>query len=245
MVQRRALLEGAAFAQTLNDTGASTFYLSQARLLEPLINAHWDSSRSYIREMIDTPDYYRREGRNIATILAVIHGYNDDGFYAATNERVLATAERLRADFEREYRVAGVRSDEGGLALGTPYGRYKEDVYDGSQGANRPTLGNPWFLAVLAMAELYYMAIDEYTSAGSITITPINLPFFTGLNISNLSAGATYTKDSAEFKRIVKGIAQAAEALVRRVKFHVGAGRRMAEQFHRDTGFQLSAEDLT
>ncbi|KAJ3075042.1 glycoside hydrolase 15 protein [Quaeritorhiza haematococci] len=246
MVQRRALIEGAAFAKMLGDNGAANFYAQQSKELEKVIDSHWDNNRGYINEMLETPDYYKREGRNVATVLAVIHGYNFDGFYAPTSDRVLASVEKLRQDFEREYRIAGaVRTDEKGLALGTPFGRYKEDVYDGSQGApGQATRGNPWFLATLAVAEMYFMAIEEYTKSGSITVTPLSLPFFQGIK-ANVAAGATYAKGSAEFDNVIAALAQSADALIRRVKFHVGPSRRMAEQYSRDSGFQLSAENLT
>ncbi|KAJ3085680.1 glycoside hydrolase 15 protein [Quaeritorhiza haematococci] len=177
-----------------------------------------------------------------ATILGVIHGYSNDRFYSPTNERVLATLEQIRQDFETEYNIAGIKVDEGGLPLGTPFGRYKEDVYDGTMWWG--SRGNPWVLATLGVAEMYYAAVGEYRKAGIINITTVSLPFFRSLNIStpnlNLAANATFTKGTAEFDSIINALAQTANALIRRVKFHVGPSRRMAEQFSKDTGTPLS-----
>ncbi|KAJ3078686.1 glycoside hydrolase 15 protein, partial [Quaeritorhiza haematococci] len=246
MVQRRALIEGSVFAASLGDTTSSQTYKSQADSLSSVIDRHWDSSNKYIREMIDTPNWYNRAGRNIATVLAVIHGYNGDGFYSPVNERILASVDKLRADFEREYSISGIRNDQAGLALGTPFGRYKEDVYDGTQGNNNGnTRGHPWFLATLAVAEHHYLAAQEYLKTGSITVTDISLPFFQSIKANNLSAGQTYPKTSPQFSTIINALTRTADEYVRRTKFHVGPSGRMAEQFSRDNGFQLSAEDLT
>ncbi|KAJ3085682.1 glycoside hydrolase 15 protein [Quaeritorhiza haematococci] len=244
MVQRRGLLEGAAFAESMGDPGAAGFYREQAKALESAIDLHWNAQGNFIREIIDfDPNTHTRDGRNVGTVLAVIHGYNNDGFYSPTNERVLASAERLRQDFEAEYNIAKTKVDDAGLPIGTPYGRYKEDVYDGSMQPG--SKGNPWFLATLAVAQMYYQAIDEYNKVGTISITPVSLPFFQGLNIPNAAAGATFTKGSAEFDGVINSLAENADMLIRRVKYHVGPTRRMAEQYSREHGFQLSAENLT
>ncbi|KAJ3078190.1 glycoside hydrolase 15 protein [Quaeritorhiza haematococci] len=255
MVQRRALLEGAAFARTMEDPHAATWYESQARLLEAKINEHWSSYDGFIREMIDTPFWYSRRAPNIATVLAVIHGYNHDGYYSPINEQVLATVDQLRQDFEDTYPIAKIKVDPATvntgkpLVLGTPFGRYREDIYDGSQGMGGQTAGNPWFLTTLAVAELFYQAIAEYESIGSISVTPISLRFFQGIEAKDVAVGETYTKSATgtpgQFEKIIETMAQVADNLIRRVKYHVGPTRRMAEQFNRHFGFQCSAEDLT
>ncbi|KAJ3079554.1 glycoside hydrolase 15 protein [Quaeritorhiza haematococci] len=249
LVQRRALIEGAEFATKMGDAGAGKWYKSQADAIEKEVAAaHWNNVGGYIPEMVGTPDWYKRDGRNVATVLAVLHGYNEDGYFSPVNDRVLATVERLRQDFDAEYTISKTLVDSANLTLGTPYGRYKEDVYDGTQGSTPTLKGNPWHLCTFAVAELLYAAIQEYQSTQSITITQTSLPFFSNfLNLGNsVAAGRTYTPESPVFAGILRAMAKEAEATVRRVKFHVqGDGGHMAEQINRETGRQQSAGDLT
>ena len=125
MVQRRALLEGADFAAKLGDKGAADFYRTQANQLTNVLEQHWDGNQRYIREMVATPNWYDRAGKNIATVLAVIHGYNGDGFYSPVNDRVLSTVVKLREDFDEIYKVNQVMRDSEDLPLGAAFGRYK------------------------------------------------------------------------------------------------------------------------
>lgn len=122
---------------------------------------------------------------------------------------------------------------------------FPEDVYDGTQG--QATTGHPWFITTLAIARLYFEAAEEFTRAGSITITQLSAPFFQFVGVSGrtATAGATYARGSAEFKEIEHALITSAENTMRRVQFHVGPSGLMAEQFNRDSGFQLSAANLT
>lgn len=127
IVQRRSLLVGADFADMMGDSGAATFYRQQARAMESVIDKHWDDNRGYINEMLDVPYNVGRSGKNIASILAVIHGYNYlDGFYGPTSDKVLATALKIMQDFQDIFPINKMTNDrDTNLPMGPALGRYR------------------------------------------------------------------------------------------------------------------------
>ena len=180
MVQRRALIEGAALADRLGDSGAASWYRSQAQALEGAIASHWDAAKGMI---VVTRDYvggvgYKWSGLDVAVVLGALHGAvrgSPDGFFSVTDDRVLATAVKVEDAFQRIYGVNSRDRDSEGRALGTAIGRYPEDLYNG----NGPVkLGNPWFLATAAFAEFNYRCALAVESQGSVTITAINAAFY-------------------------------------------------------------------
>lgn len=147
MVQRRALVDGAAFARTLGDDGAANFYQAQAGEIAREIEKHWDAGRGYIVATLNWKGgvSYKHSGLDIAVILGVLHGYTGDGFFSYTDPRVTATARRLVEQFRAQYPI---NAEGPGVAIG----RYPEDAYAGDTFDG----GNPWVLTTLAMAELSY-----------------------------------------------------------------------------------------
>lgn len=168
MVQRRALIQGARLARTLGDLGAADWYLRQVAPLESEIRKHWDSTRGYVLATLDRVGGIetKRSQLDVAVILGALHGGLDDGFFDASSPEVLATAEKLRATFGALYVVNRNERDYMGEPMNPGIGRYPEDHYDGFK---TDGLGNPWFLATNALAELSYKA-----ARGSAKLAKIN-----------------------------------------------------------------------
>ena len=167
MVQRRALIEGAALATRLGD--------SECRELVSLAGAgarspHHQSLGREPGMITATLDWTgglggKSSGLDVAVVLGVLHGAAhgaDRGglFFRPTDERVLATGRRSMPLSSDIYTInARGTIDSNGQALGTAIGRYPEDRYAGD---GPLTQGNPWFLATAAYAELYYRAAEAF-----------------------------------------------------------------------------------
>ncbi|KAJ1565223.1 glycoside hydrolase 15 protein [Cladochytrium tenue] len=243
MAQRRALIEGAAFALIVGDTGAAPWYTTQATAIQTEITNNFFSS-SY-DTMITTIS-----GRQLdsAIGLGVLHGYNNDGYYAPNNDQLLATMYAFAKGFSTEYALNSLSlQDSNGLNISYAIGRYYGDTYNGVGNSQ----GNPWYLCTLAFAEVYYRAAKMYLDAGSITVTSLNQPFFAGARPaglyagSNIVAGTTYSASSSQFTSIVSSLVQVAETYMRRVKKHVNTGNTLNEQYSRTDGTPTGVIDLT
>ena len=152
MVQRRALIDGAALGRRLGDDGAADYYEQQAKAIEAKINEHWDGS--VIRATMPGgvgPDKYK--SLDTAVILGVLYGETPDGFMGPTDEKVLATVEALEASLQGVYEI-NEKDDQDNIP-GYLVGRYPNDTYTGYETGG---LGNPWILCTHAVAELHYRA---------------------------------------------------------------------------------------
>jgi len=161
MVQRKALLQGALLADRLNDSGAAQWYRAQATLIEQSLQAFWDPSQQIVRATLNPIEgpMYKTSGLDIAVILALLHGYNDDNFFSFSDPRIISTMEKLENSFHVLYPINHVVGFPG-VAIG----RYPEDRYAGTDFNG----GNPWVLTTLAMAEAYYKLDHETRIKGQI-----------------------------------------------------------------------------
>lgn len=151
MVQRRALIEGAAFATYMGDLGAATYYSKQAANILTSLKTFWNSGAGTIET---TQNYtqgvnYKSSGLDCAQILGVLHGYAGDGQFSPNNDQLLSTAYNLKQKFASLYPV-----NYNNPSYATAIGRYPEDEYNGT-GTGQ---GNPWILCTAAYAELYSKA---------------------------------------------------------------------------------------
>ncbi|MGE3260219.1 MAG: glycoside hydrolase family 15 protein [Bacteriovoracia bacterium] len=148
MVQRRALLLGARLAHTLNDEGAASWYLLQARAIEKEMEKFWDPSRGYVKATLTQRAglSYKNSNLDAAVVLAALHGGMNDGFFDLQDERIQKTISHLVEAFRGIYPI-----NNRGLP-GVAIGRYPEDLYGGSHFNG----GNPWVLTTLAVAEAIY-----------------------------------------------------------------------------------------
>ena len=248
MVQRRALLEGARLATRLKDGGAADWYNAQAAALEKELGRHWDGRKGVLVPTLDRDGGldYKQSGLDTAVLLAVLHAQAPgDGFFAPTDDKVLATAARLVSAFAKSYDINTVQKDGEGAALGVALGRYPEDRYGGQQGTSE---GNAWVLCTLAAGELYLRAAKGWEGAGQVRVTALNAPFFSALNaqkFGSLKAGQVLGKDDQRFRDVLSELRSAADRQLRRVKYHAYPDGSLSEQMNRHTGFMQSARDLT
>ncbi|KAJ3191070.1 glycoside hydrolase 15 protein [Irineochytrium annulatum] len=243
--QRRALHEGAAFAASLGDTANSKAWAAAASTLDGMMNSFFFPNTGLVgRGSSD-------QKLDAAIPLGAIHNAMADGILSPSDDRILNTAYVFANDFKAEYPInQGSLVDGSGLPLAYAIGRYTGDVYDGSANNNNGGVANPWFLATLAYSELYYKTATAYLQAGKVTVSSLNLPFFSGarpagLAVSGLTSGTTYSAGSTQFNNIVGSLQSLADSYARTVKTHAGAGFALNEQFSRTSGVATGVNDLT
>jgi glucoamylase len=251
MVQRRALLEGAALAERLGDSGAAGFYRAQAQALEGEIANHWDSRLGLIKVTLDWSKgiNYKSSALDVAVVLGALHGTVRNGagsaFFGVTDDRVLATAIKLQDAFRRMYRINARDKDLDNQPMGAGIGRYPEDRYSGGSSDQ----GNAWFLATNAYAELYYRCANTWESEGRIPVTSVNALLFRKLKLFGrgqvVAQGETLESSDPRFTAVIRGLRQSGDDYLRRVRFHADASGALSEQFDRDSGYMESAEQLT
>ncbi|RAP38002.1 glucoamylase [Legionella quinlivanii] len=154
MVQRKALLEGSAFAKRFNDRLAAQFYLEQARLIEKRLYKHIDCKNNLIQATLPPHSGPQKNLElDSAVILGVLLGNTHDSFFSADTSYVKHTVEALKDQFKSLYPI----NEQYGNAL--LFGRYPGDTYDGYRNDGK---GNPWFILTAAAAEYYYtLAANE------------------------------------------------------------------------------------
>ncbi|KAJ3210433.1 glycoside hydrolase 15 protein [Dinochytrium kinnereticum] len=242
MAIRRSMKEGAVFARFMNDTEAADTYEAAGKDLDGMVEAHWDEAFGTIRTTLNARQL------DAAIPLGIVHGYNGDGVFAPNDDKVLATLYTFALGMMTEYRLnLNTYLDNHDGPMGVAIGRYYGDHYDGVLTNGQ---GNPWYLTTAIYAELYYKATALYIHQGSITVTPRNLPFFTGprpmgLAQTNLKAGTTFAAGSKEFAAIVDAMIAVADSYMRRVRFYSAPDARFPEEFGRDCGDLYGVDDLT
>jgi len=242
MVQRRALLDGADLAERLNEPGAADWYRQQAALIGAELEGHWDREAGCIRTSVNHEGGidYKSSGLDTAVILGVLHGEVPGRSFSVIDDYVLATALRIRDEFDGLYGVNSDHSDRPGIAIG----RYPEDRYDGYRTDSQ---GNPWFLAGNGFAEYYYRVAGALGARGEIRLTATNLVFFQSLlapgQAAALSQGTKLNRWHGLFGTILANLCHEGDDFIRRTLLH--ADGALSEQFHRTTGRMTAAPDLT
>ena len=148
MAQRKALLMGAKLAKRLGDLNAIQFYTEKAKLVENLIQKFWSKEKGHILATLKQTGGVSKSHLDISTVLGVLHGNTNDGFYSLLDSKVLKTITKIEASFKRLYPI----NQNNNLNLATAIGRYPEDTYNGY---NTNGTGHAWFLATFSMAEFH------------------------------------------------------------------------------------------
>ncbi|MEW6056653.1 MAG: glycoside hydrolase family 15 protein [Bdellovibrionota bacterium] len=238
MAQRKALLEGATLADALADAQAATHYRREAALIEAEILKHWNAQKRVLEptlERVDGPDY-KTSGLDTGVLLGILYGTRGDGFLPITHDWVLSTLAQLRSVFQQGYAI-NQKHD-----FGTLIGRYPEDRYYG---------GNPWVLTSLAFSQAYAEIAKQIQKDGKIQVTQLNRQFYLGivgqdaLSRKQLVGSAVLLKTEPAFEKIMARLLSESDAMIKRVRVHVHPDGSMAEQMDRNSGFMMSAEDLT
>lgn len=245
MAQRKALLVGAQLAQQLNDPQAAHWYLIQARHLEQELAKHWLPQRNLIATTLDRVAGidYKVSQLDVAIVLGVLHGNTGDGFFAASNDMVLASVQQLKRRFDESYLINSRKEDFEGQPMETAFGRYPEDRYSGT---STSSLGNPWFLATNGMAELMYQIAHELRAKGRVVINRTNAAFFADVApMLTMRNGQTIVASDTRWTPLLKSLMTAGDSYLRRTRFHTSQNGSTAEQFNRDNGYMQGAHDLT
>ncbi|KAF2157282.1 glycoside hydrolase family 15 protein [Myriangium duriaei CBS 260.36] len=244
LVQRKALVQGAAFATLLGDDATSATLTAAVSPLTSSLSQFWDANRQLILYEYGPVLREKTSYKDVAVVLGVIHGYNNDGVFGYSNDEVLASMLSIATSFLSVYPIANITVDQTGGILGIPIGRYPEDVYDGY--GTEPNGGNPWYLATAAMAEAFYRAVAELRTKGCVEVTNTSLPFFTYFAPSTqVQAGVTYVPGSPEFDGLTNAVLGWGDAFMRRIKYHAPQGGHLPEEYNRNNGSAQGAADLT
>ena len=239
MVQRRAMLDGADLARRLGDFEGAEFYEATAREMGPVIERFWDSSKGFIQATHGHQHGPHKEGLDVAVVLAALHGQRPDGWFGVTDDRVIATAEKLRSRFLETYPI-----NHKGI-VGVLIGRYVEDSYDGVEVGRE---GNGWVLATAAFAEFNYRLANHYESTSTIPVTSRNIDYFKNAVAhlaDRLHVGQTIHRSDPLFRAFLEGIRQQGDNYLLRIKYHSNSEGTLAEQMNRYTGMQQGARDLS
>jgi glucoamylase len=229
MVMRRALLDAVDFLPM------HTSYKSTAQQIQARIETFWSPHQQYIVATQQVRNGAQRTGLDISTLLAAnLLASRNDGFFTPGSDKVLATAIALEDAFKGLYPL-NQQLDEG---LGTSIGRYPEDIYDGYD----TSIGNPWFIATAAFAELYYLAIKEWKQVG-VLINDMNRPFFQRV-MPHFREGY-YAPGSLDLESLINSTQQSANKFLATIQYHQHRNGSMSEQFDRYIGYMVGARDLT
>jgi glucoamylase len=145
MVQWKALAEGAALADRLNDGGAAAWYRLQAQQISESLSAFLGSGQVNASiNWVEGVDF-KKSNLDIAVVLAVLH--TNGGPWPLSEPHVRATFDKLVERFAALYSINQRKE-----APGTALGRYPEDLYTGADFSG----GNPWVLTTLAGAEFNF-----------------------------------------------------------------------------------------
>eukprot|EP01006_Ploeotia_vitrea_P032267 TRINITY_DN64532_c0_g1_i3.p1 TRINITY_DN64532_c0_g1~~TRINITY_DN64532_c0_g1_i3.p1 ORF type:complete len:227 (-),score=3.77 TRINITY_DN64532_c0_g1_i3:46-726(-) len=167
---------------------------------------------------------YEAEGRTYdgAVIVGFNVGYDkSDNLFYPTSYEVASTIKQYNLLFCNEYTIN--TKDTTNNIPGVLYGRYGGDTYAG---------GNPWVLTTAALANVFYR--------GAIYIKENGLPDSNALNVWSEVFNLSNNEITSET------FIAAGDSVMSRIRYHVeDQNFHLHEQLNKNTGVQMSAEDLT
>ncbi|EIW74710.1 glycoside hydrolase family 15 protein [Coniophora puteana RWD-64-598 SS2] len=228
-VQHKALRLGSALASTLGEDHST--YDTQAGDVLCFLQSYWNPSPGYMTANTGGG----RSGKDANTVLASIHTFDpaaacDSVTFQPCSDLALSNLKTYVDSFREIYTVNSGISASAAAAVG----RYPEDVYQG---------GNPWYLALFAVAEQLYDALYVWDQQGSLSISDISLGFFKQFDSG--AASGSYASSSAEYTNLTGAIKSFADGFIALNAKYTPSGGGLAEQFSRDDGTPTSAVDLT
>jgi glucoamylase len=230
-VQQAALRDGAAFFRALGDAAYAERLGSESGLARTELEKYWDPSKGIVgasRELERRPENpdYKDENLDVSVILAALHGRSE-----LTDDHLLATARALEAAFAQAYSI-----NRGSPAIAI--GRFTDDVYYG---------GNPWYVTTAAFAEFHYRLARAIVAEGGITVTELNLAFLGSApgTPEALKPGERLDAMSPRGQALIEALRRKGDGFIGVVLAHAGSQGELSEQFDRDAGVPVSAENLT
>mmetsp|Transcript_30110 Transcript_30110/g.32819 ORF Transcript_30110/g.32819 Transcript_30110/m.32819 type:complete len:507 (+) Transcript_30110:78-1598(+) len=218
ITMKKAMIVGADFAEQMGDSATASTYRNTAQLINSsLYNTHWNGG--FVQEASSRP-------QDSAVIVGFNDGYDEsDDLFAPTSVEVAHTVSSYNTMFCNEYTINQADTSKG--LPGVLYGRYKGDSYAG---------GNPWVLSTAALASLFYRGASHILAKGVPSSAALDV-WKTAFNTDSLPTDAA---------SLAKVFAQQGDGVLLRLRAHVaGDNFHLDEQIDRNTGVQMSAEDLT
>ncbi len=239
MVQRRAMIEGSRVAEKFGDLGAAKFYAEQAQRIAQSLQVFWNSNANYIMTSVNVRSGPRKTNLiDSSVLMAALYGDIGDGYYAPYDDRILASLQVMKESFQKLYPIN--QNTKVGVALG----RYPDDTYDG---VSTNGIGNPWFIANQAAAEIYYRTSLQLSRVKRLQISQINLRFYTALMQGQMkfTPGQILTSSEPAFAQIVRQLFVEGDRELEVTIVHRGADGSLSEQFNRTSGYMQGAVNLT
>lgn len=220
ITMKKALIVGAAFAEQMGDSSSASKYTNVMKSINStLYSSHYNGG--YVQECGTRP-------QDSAVIVGFNDGYDDsDKLFAPTSLEVAKTVSSYNTLFCTSYPINSNDTSTSQLP-GVLYGRYKGDTYAG---------GNPWVLSTAALASLFYRGASYILSNGVPSAEAL-AAWKTAFNTaSDLPSSA---------KDLANVFAAQGDGVLLRLRTHVTArGFHLDEQIDKNTGAQMSAENLT
>lgn len=215
-VIHRALKDGASFAQKMDDHGAAAWYQKQASLIAKQLEPFWDNRVGYIRASRNFIDSHGKKSQlDVGTLLGCLHaGRQIPVGFRPESQKMIGSFQAILKSMSQTYPV----NSRYHHLIAKAVGRYPEDIYDGVG----TSIGNPWFITTLTMAEYLYRLDPEKRTQGLGSSFPDQT-----WNHHNVSVGAI----GDQFVEIIRN--------------SVLSNGSMHEQFDRVSGRGLGARDLT
>jgi glucoamylase len=239
MVQRRALVEGAALAERLGDKGAADEYIKAAAEMGPELDQFWDPQRKFILATRNFERGIEKGGLDVAVVLGSLYGSTPDrampvskktvpGAFRCSDDRVLASVVAVEADSKARHIVN--HAQNGVEPKAVLIERYPEDTYDGFDRSG----GNPWVLTTLGFAEHAYRVADELLLSGNVLINDLNRVFYEQvLPGEKLENGQIIKKDDPLFNKLILGLVNRGDNIIERVNEFKSPNSELSEQiFH-------------
>jgi hypothetical protein len=201
---------------------------------------------------------------DLSTVLGLIFNENAGPNFEITSSHAQATVWTMIDAFKNgayapkqklsTWSLNNVQCSPEGLPLNPGIGRYPEDIYDGhgwffpgNSDKYESAGAGFWFLATNAFAEFFYKSAIKYQTKGMIEINADNMNFwkFVGI-VKKRSARSSMVimRGSSDFEDALNKLFLHGDAFMRRTMQSVPKTGFMAEQFHGDTGSQMSTADL-
>lgn len=196
--------------------------------LTSALDSHWNGE-VYQSVLPGPTDDRAPYDPNIDIVQAAIYGAE-----SVTDPRLLATAARLRAQWDDPgskyyYPINGADAAGG---LGPLLGRYPGDLYDGDTDARAGD--HPWALTTANFAELYYRVAARISSSRAVPAGPLSAPF-----LAQAGVAASATPADA-----VAALRAAGDAMLQAIVYH-SDHLELSEQFDAVTGFEKSVANLS
>lgn len=216
---RKAMIVGIDFAKKMGDSATAAIYQNTlATISSTLYSSHYNGG--FVQECA-------ARTRDSAVIVGFNDGYDSsDDLFNPISLEVAKTVASYNTLFCNEYAVNSADTSKG--LPGVLYGRYGGDSYAG---------GNPWVLSTAALASLFYRGATYIFQNNKLPGDDALSAWKSAFNVDSLPSTA---------KELAAVFAAQGDGVLLRLRQHVSANNwHLDEQIDRNTGVQISAEDLT